>query len=487
MAAKRATGVYAYGEAVRLLEQALNVQRVLNPDDKEKICDLLLDLCDALFDVPDVRRIHETEAPEAFSLAESINDGARAAKVCSCALQAFGNERGFGAYLSPEVELWIERADRYAETNTVERIWADFYLAISRLIAGETQSSLRYATQALETARRIGTPEALSMPAFYIIQYRSAPQHTKERAELAEELWADKDKRHKIVGTSAGWVVFGGIFLATGQRQHAEEVFDDLHAITDRTGNTRLKMQSLGMDAVLMLIDGRFDDVDKMTENIRTLGEEAGIPGVITIYASHPGVRADIYRGKSLEDRERGVPRGIAVMLPELCLLQAHLGMNERVAEILEEEVVKRPGIGTLEDETRFWYDTLYLESATLLGHRKVAELLLNRLSGTGLYTTGISFPTCIIRHLGGAAALLERYDEARKYYLEAIKVCTQIRFRPELALTRLQLAELLLEQYPEEKREALEHLNFAIKEFREMKMQPSLERALRHKDILKA
>jgi hypothetical protein len=27
----------------------------------------------------------------------------------------------------------------------------------------------------------------------------------------------------------------------------------------------------------------------------------------------------------------------------------------------------------------------------------------------------------------------------------------------------------------------------FAIKEFREMKMQPSLERALRHKDILKA
>jgi hypothetical protein len=34
---------------------------------------------------------------------------------------------------------------------------------------------------------------------------------------------------------------------------------------------------------------------------------------------------------------------------------------------------------------------------------------------------------------------------------------------------------------------EALEHLDFAIKEFREMKMQPSLERALRHKDILKA
>ena len=59
--------------------------------------------------------------------------------------------------------------------------------------------------------------------------------------------------------------------------------------------------------------------------------------------------------------------------------------------------------------------------------------------------------------------------------------------FRPELALTRLQLTELLLEHYPDEKTEALEHLDFAINEFREMKMKPSLECALRHKDILKA
>ena len=48
-------------------------------------------------------------------------------------------------------------------------------------------------------------------------------------------------------------------------------------------------------------------------------------------------------------------------------------------------------------------------------------------------------------------------------------------------------LTELLLEHYLAEKKEALEHLDFSIKEFREMKMQPSLERALRHKDILKA
>ena len=60
------------------------------------------------------------------------------------------------------------------------------------------------------------------------------------------------------------------------------------------------------------------------------------------------------------------------------------------------------------------------------------------------------------------------------------------MRFRLELALSRLQLAELLLEQYPQEKSEAIAHLDFAIKEFRQMKMTTYLEQALRHKEILK-
>jgi hypothetical protein len=60
------------------------------------------------------------------------------------------------------------------------------------------------------------------------------------------------------------------------------------------------------------------------------------------------------------------------------------------------------------------------------------------------------------------------------------------MRFRPELALSRFQLAELLLDHYPDEKAEAINHLDFAVKEFREMKMQPSLEKALKRKEMPK-
>ena len=48
-------------------------------------------------------------------------------------------------------------------------------------------------------------------------------------------------------------------------------------------------------------------------------------------------------------------------------------------------------------------------------------------------------------------------------------------------------MAELLLNGSTAEKGEAQGHLDFAIEELRAMKMQPALERALRHKGLLHA
>jgi hypothetical protein len=48
-------------------------------------------------------------------------------------------------------------------------------------------------------------------------------------------------------------------------------------------------------------------------------------------------------------------------------------------------------------------------------------------------------------------------------------------------------MAELLLDGNEDERAEAQRHLDFAISELREMKMQPWLERALKHKGLLKA
>jgi DNA-binding NarL/FixJ family response regulator len=68
----------------------------------------------------------------------------------------------------------------------------------------------------------------------------------------------------------------------------------------------------------------------------------------------------------------------------------------------------------------------------------------------------------------------------ARVYYFLALEASGKIRHRPELALTHVSLAELLLEGADDAvRREALEHLDLAIPELQDMKMQPALGRAL--------
>jgi len=128
------------------------------------------------------------------------------------------------------------------------------------------------------------------------------------------------------------------------------------------------------------------------------------------------------------------------------------------------------------------------LEAAVLAGDKRSAEVFGTRMAPlAGLTHTEANMTYCIGRAVGDAFRLLGRPDEARGYYHQALEACTRIRFRPELALTRLHLAELLLEHYPDERAEALEHLDFAIEELGQMKMQPSLERALKHKGLLTA
>jgi tetratricopeptide (TPR) repeat protein len=277
------------------------------------------------------------------------------------------------------------------------------------------------------------------------------------------------------------------VLLAMGRRGQAEEVAREARLKTTRSGNVHYWIESTAMDATMAIFDGRLEEALSASERIRVRTDEAGLPGMAMIQATLYGLKVRESLGQSLKEYELAARGWPPLAEAYFCVILAFLGKSGEVAGILDKYVVNRPRIGTDEDETRAEEDAMHLEAAVLAGHKPAADLLLKRFDGRGPLTTGFSLTTCIPRHLGGAAALLERYDEARRHYAEAIRVCTEMRFRPELALTRLQLAELLLDHYPAEKKEALEHLDFAIKEFREMKMRPSLERALRHKDILKA
>jgi tetratricopeptide (TPR) repeat protein len=468
----------------------------LDPEDKVKRCDLLLDLCDALLLAMDLKRLLEVEAPATFSLAEALGDSFRASRACQVASLALYNEQVTLGFPSPQYVEWAERANRYAQPDTIERAFADMALGIIRNIKRHWRSGFKLLDQALELARKLGDPNTLWAVGFALLLYKNSPQRAQENVRLTEELMASLRVGVNAIVAGPVLALAGGAFLVLGKRQRVEELWSELRAMAKRTGQFNLWLTSIAVDAVLTLMDGRLQEVIDVARLIYSRGEEAGVPGYTQRHATFSGYRARIYLGRSLEAFERGfrayveqveLSGGRLGFKALLCHVLVLLGRKDEALEILEEGVVRRPDVGTAEDQTAIWLDSLYLEAAVLAGHKRAAELLLNRFSGTGVYTSGYWYNTCIPRHLGGAAALLGRYEEARNHYQEAIRVCTDMRFRPELALTRLQLAELLLEHYPQERADALGHLDFVIPEFRDMKMQPSLERALRHKEILKA
>jgi tetratricopeptide (TPR) repeat protein len=491
MAAKKATDVYAYGEAVRLLEQALKVQEVLDLEDKAKRCDLLLALGDALFLAGENRRVVNTEAPQALALAEAIVDSTRASRACLLAM------RGLSIYFtilmaSPEAAQWAARADRYAEPETVERAMADTMMAILQQSGGSSSSEVAVLlSQALDLARRLGDPDTYWYIAGTWLFSLESPQHEEEQIRLAEELAEQSRAGVSVLILGVALWAIVQTFLEFGQRRRAEDIMSEMRTVAERSGQANLLMISMLNDAIVAICDGRLEEAIVIRRRMLTRGEELGISEFATAWATWI-IPARVHlgdAGRALESNLQGLRSFYQNLVGDMLILYclAHLGRYAEVSKMLEQWVVARSGIGSAEDETVLWLDMTSLEAAVLAGHRRAAELLLDRLAASNSKTSGLWLTTCTSRHLGAAAALLGRPNEARKYYREAIKTCTQMKFRPELALTRLQLAELLLEHYPDEKKEALEHLDFAIKEFQEMKMQPSLERALRHKEILKA
>jgi DNA-binding CsgD family transcriptional regulator len=130
----------------------------------------------------------------------------------------------------------------------------------------------------------------------------------------------------------------------------------------------------------------------------------------------------------------------------------------------------------SIDDEFPFAPLTLLLQAAVAFEHRNAAQALAARLSCVAHLPISDSFCTCVGRHLGDAAALVGDRTTAAAYYAQALEAAGKVRFRPEVALAHLSMAELLLE---EDDSEALKHLGLAIPELRDMRMQPALDRGL--------
>jgi tetratricopeptide (TPR) repeat protein len=492
LAARRAEAVYAYGEAASLYHQALQVQEVLEPNDKAKRFDLLLQLGIVTRLAGEAKHFTEVEGPEALALAEKMGDYSRAARCAFLASMSVHSWGGMEAFISDEYQPWLVALDRFSPPSTLERVYADTLLGLYASYVGDWCRAEALTNRAIVGSSTLGDADAGRFALTMRLNGTRAPQRATERLNIADKLLGrsppTNPSRVGFVGVLSHpgmRTLLAEVFLTHGQRTKAEQVYKEIQREAEITGRLDFRLAGWAVDCVGALLDGELVQAATIGRRIRSTAKEAGMAGRGRYHARFAEPRAKLLLGYY---------GGVATEIPDInanrsqiALCWTYEGREAEALDMIKTLVLNRSDFGSLSDETPEAFDAIFLETAVLLKHCQAIEMLVGRLNDSGTRTTGTSLPTCIGRHLGAGCALLGRYDEAREYYHQSLETATKMRFRPEIALTRLQLTELLLDCYPEERSLAIEHLDFAIGEFQEMKMEPALRQALLRKEILRA
>jgi DNA-binding CsgD family transcriptional regulator/tetratricopeptide (TPR) repeat protein len=485
LAAAQAFNVFAFREAVRQLERALQVD-LLDPDDSLR-CDLLLDLARALSPIGGTERVIDIVAPEALAIADRLGDQSRAFRACMLVLDCL-TEQGAGTSTARAAYgQWATRAVRYATPDSMEMARADLALANAVYALGQTHEARTLRLQALSMARRHGDYETVFTAAFDLLLLM-APHHWTERFKLADE--AITWPRDGVSTNRQARVLFmaGALELCRGDRQRAELWWNELEVLAERTQVATTVLFSLQRIAILAIVDGRLEEALTAIEHFANAGERLGAATRAQHFKLLLLFAPLVYLGRAEEwlANLRDFRRidGSAIIGQRLMPYQAaclvHLGRMEEARALVTTQL-DAEGLDNGDPERNANLLLPLLETAVLLGHRPAAATLARRLDCLADLSVGDWFFTSVARHLGAAAALSGDRAGALRHLTQALQSASRIGFRPEIALTHLHLAELLSADPSSEPRaQAREHLQAAIGALQAMHMQPALDRALR-------
>jgi DNA-binding CsgD family transcriptional regulator len=488
LAGSRARDVFAYGDAARQLERTLVVLDLADPHDDVKRCDLLLALAEVLWPAGDTARVIAHVAPEALALAERHGDRSRAFRACRVALDCLDAQGASAVVLQLEYLKWAELAHGFADAESIERLYADMALALAWTADPHRHKELRaLRLETLALARQHNDTEALFRSAFNLIH--DTPEHWDERSRLLAEStgWP----RQGASAQTLGLVLWhAGFFqLAGGNRARAEEIWLDVEKLAEQTHVVSVKLLVPQRDVVLAFVDGHLEDAVVQLGRFVALADELGASLRGRELGLHLLIAPALYLGRpemyltAFEEHAQLAGAGVPSLhrgARAACL--AELGRLDE-ARALVGPVFDTIAAGGGDDEIPILGATIQLvmllQAALALGHRRAARALAARLECIA-HLSIVVYNTGVARHLGEAAALDGERTAAHAYYMQALEAAGKIRFRPELALTHLRLAELLLEDADDaNESKALAHLNVALPELRDMHMQPALERGL--------
>ena len=434
----RALNIYAHEDSVKIFEQTIEMQENLDSENKIKKCDLQIGLCDALISAGKPRRILDKEAPLTLFLAEDMGDNKLASKTCLLAIWALLYDSWGGAFYTPEFAKWAELADRYAEPNTIERVWADMSIGLIKFDTGE---GLRLLHGAYILARQIGDPETFWLAAGFFIWFGFAPKYQKEQLRLAKEM-LDKPRSGVSIRTLFDSLTYiGGAFIVYGEWDRSSIIRSEQRQLAVRSGQPHHQLRTMTVDIMIFYRNGQLEKSLEGGTRLLEKGNEFKLVTYAHLLLSLFIIRPLLYLyepGKEIE------PFAQFPEYPPCLLCMVYLGRDIEVKEILEKYIVDPK----YKDEDYYFfpqYDIVLLEIAVKVKHLKAVELFLHHFNNSNIKTSGPWNTSYVQRHTGSAWELLGNPEKARADYNQALEYAQKDEFRPEIALIRFQLANCCL------------------------------------------
>jgi DNA-binding CsgD family transcriptional regulator len=469
VAGRHAMRVCAYAEAHRHFQRALQVQEMLDPDDRQRRSELLFLLGEAMLPSEQSALVPDTVAAEVFSHAEATHDSERAARAALMALEALWRTSGGALWggATDQANLWVHRADTHVAAGSPQRVYVDCWQGMLALAAGQLAPGGAHLRVAVERARALGDWPALITASTIAINFLQALRDRPLVEQLALEMYTNGRPDPGLGMANFLLESLARNLVDCGERDKAEEVWRQLVQLASATGDAAVTASARSATIQRALIDGRLDDVAKSGDAVA-----AGLVP-LTNFTRKLRARALAYLGRAADielsdftSPHRSVQSGRALVLSWLGRCEEALAIRSRYWDIEGSD-----------DETAVAILLNLLESSVRCGDKSTAAMLSARLSGLANQLYDL---VSVGRLLGEAAMFLGRPNDARQYYRQALAVCRKVRFRPEIALLQLDMAELLLEEFPEERSDATQYLHSAMAEARAMHLQPALERAER-------
>ena len=446
-AGERAVALLAYEEGVRLFSLAVQVLEMSGQVGGEPYCRLLLALGDSQARGGDLTQAKET-------LLRAADFARKRSMPRDLAAAALGYGGGFvwsragGDHrLVPLLEDAL-RSLPEGDSEIRARLMARLAGALRDEPSRVPQD--RLSQEAVDMARRVGDPATLS----YALEGRLAatwwPENPEERLTIATEilrLAREADDGDQIAH-GLGWRV--SALMELGDIAAVDVELEAWEMVVQELRQPAQRWNLLVDRAMRALLDGRFEEAERLTTEALSLGQRAQGSDAV------PGFRVQMYLVRREQGRLAEMETEIKRSVAEYPTRFVFRSMLAHLYSELERPVESRGTFDELgandftdlpRDNDWLFEMSLLAEVADFLGDVDRAAIqysLLLPFAGRHVSAGGDASGGSASRSLGVLASVVHRWDEAARHFEDALERNTAMVARPWVAHTQHEYARML-------------------------------------------